>query len=69
MAIPPNEFSERLQTLEGVLDRLVFSAEESDFIVGRLVVRGRRDPVTVVGSLPRPLPGGNPRTSRPMGVR
>ena len=57
MAIPPNEFSERLQTLEGVLDRLVFSAEESDFIVGRLVVRGRRDPVTVVGSLPRPLPG------------
>ncbi len=36
MAVPPNEFSERLQTLEGVLDRLVFSAEESDFIVGRL---------------------------------
>lgn len=57
MAITPNEFSERLQTLEGVLDRLVFSADESDFIVGRLVVRGRRDPVTVVGSLPRPLPG------------
>jgi exodeoxyribonuclease V alpha subunit len=50
-------FPSASQTLEGVLDRLVFSAEESDFIVGRLVVRGRREPVTVVGSLPRPLPG------------
>lgn len=48
---------ERLETLEGVLDRLVYSAEDSDFIVARLVVRGVREPVTVVGSLPQPHPG------------
>ena len=57
MATPPNETSERLQTLEGILDRLVFAAEESDFIVGKLVMRGRREPVTVVGVLPSPHPG------------
>jgi exodeoxyribonuclease V alpha subunit len=48
---------DRPQILEGVLDRLVFAADTSDFIVAKLTVRGRRDPVTVVGSLPRPHPG------------
>ncbi|MBI5569690.1 MAG: ATP-dependent RecD-like DNA helicase [Desulfomonile tiedjei] len=46
-----------METIEGVLDRLVFSSEASDFIVARLVVPGRREPVTVVGTLPRPRPG------------
>lgn len=48
---------ERLQTLEGVLDRLVYAGEKDYFIVARLVVRGRREAVTVVGSLPQPRPG------------
>ncbi|MBM3303015.1 MAG: ATP-dependent RecD-like DNA helicase, partial [Deltaproteobacteria bacterium] len=49
--------SERLQTLEGTLDRLVYASDNSDFMVARLIVRGRREPVTVVGSLPEPHPG------------
>jgi hypothetical protein len=58
MAAPKNSNTrERLQTLEGVLDRLVYAGEKDDFIVGRLVVRGRREAVTVVGSLPQPRPG------------
>ncbi len=54
---PDKVQSEPLQVLEGVLDRLVFSGDSSDFIVARLLVRGRREPVTIVGSLPRPHPG------------
>jgi len=56
-ASPNNHAAERLEIIEGVLDRLVFSSEASDFIVARLVVPGRREPVTVVGTLPRPRPG------------
>lgn len=48
---------DRALILEGVLDRLVYAADTSDFIVAKLAVRGRREPVTVVGSLPRPHPG------------
>lgn len=48
---------ERLQTLQGVLDRLVFASDSSDFIVAKVTVRGRRDPVTIVGELPEPHPG------------
>ncbi len=55
--LPDRTGTERLETLEGVLERLVFSNEASDFIVGRLRVHGRREPVTVVGSLPKPHPG------------
>lgn len=49
--------SDKLLTIEGVLDRLVFSSDSSDFIVGKLIVRGRRDPVAIVGSLAAPHPG------------
>ena len=38
-------------------ERLVYTSDTSDFIVGRLDVRGRREPVQVVGSLPDPHPG------------
>ncbi len=47
----------RLLTLEGVLERLVYTSNTSDFIVGRLNVRGRREPVQIVGLLPDPHPG------------
>jgi exodeoxyribonuclease V alpha subunit len=53
----PDIRAERLETLEGVLDRLVFTNETSDFIVARLMAPGRRQPITVVGSLPQPHPG------------
>ncbi|MFH0824769.1 MAG: ATP-dependent RecD-like DNA helicase [Pseudomonadota bacterium] len=46
-----------LEVLEGVLDRIVVSKEETDFMVGRLQVRGRREPVQIVGLLPMPHPG------------
>ncbi len=49
--------SERLQIIEGTLERVVYTADSSDFMVGRLSVRGRRDPISVVGNLPRPKPG------------
>lgn len=57
MAVYSDNISERLQTLEGVLDRLVFASETSEFVVARLTVRGRREPVTILGSLPKPCPG------------
>ncbi|HTY25498.1 MAG TPA: ATP-dependent RecD-like DNA helicase [Desulfomonilaceae bacterium] len=56
-AAPDKRGSDRLETLEGVLDRLVFTNDTSDFVVARLVVRGRRQPVTIVGSLAQPHPG------------
>lgn len=58
MASPTgNEQSQRLETIEGVLDRIVYASDAGDFVVARLAVRGRRDPVTVVGNLPSPRPG------------
>jgi exodeoxyribonuclease V alpha subunit len=48
---------ERLEVLEGVLDRLVFASDSSDFVVAKLVIPGRRESVAVVGNLPRPHPG------------
>ncbi len=57
MNATPDIRAERLETLEGVLDRLVFTNETSDFIVARLMAPGRRQPITVVGSLPQPHPG------------
>ncbi len=48
---------EPLHEMVGVLDRISFSSDESDFIVGRLVVRGRKDPITIVGNLAGAHPG------------
>jgi exodeoxyribonuclease V alpha subunit len=47
----------RLLVLEGALDRLVYASDTSDFVVAKVSVRGRSEPVTVVGNLPRPRPG------------
>jgi exodeoxyribonuclease V alpha subunit len=48
---PDNKSAQRLQVIEGVLERLVFSSPTSDFVVARLKVGGRSEPVTVVGNL------------------
>ena len=43
--------------MEGQIEGITFSNEETGFTVARMRVKGRRDPVTVVGSLPAPRPG------------
>lgn len=44
-------------TFEGVLERIVYTNDEDGWSVVRLAVRGRRDLVTAVGSLPGVQPG------------
>src|SRR3954464_1182113 len=48
-------------TVEGVLERIVFSNEENARTVARLTVPGQRDPVTAVGNLLGVQPGENLR--------
>jgi exodeoxyribonuclease V alpha subunit len=48
-------------TLEGVLDRVVYSNEENAWSVVRLAVPGRHEPVTAVGNLLGVQPGENLR--------
>ena len=48
-------------TLEGVLERVVFSNEENAWSVVRITVVGQRDPVTAVGNLLGVQPGENLR--------
>ena len=43
--------SQPLETLEGAVERVTFADPESHYAVVRLKVRGRRQPVTAVGSL------------------
>jgi exodeoxyribonuclease V alpha subunit len=43
--------------LEGQIEGITFSSEETGFMVGRVRVTGYRDPVTVVGNVPAPRPG------------
>jgi exodeoxyribonuclease V alpha subunit len=47
----PADSAQPLAALEGVVERLTFSDPESHYAVVRLKVKGRRDPVTVVGPL------------------
>ena len=49
--------ADRYSTLEGVLERIVFFNEETDFTVARLQVARRHDLVAIVGVLPSPMPG------------
>lgn len=49
---PPDE-----SVLEGILERIVYAAEEGGFTVARLEVAGRGEPVTIVGSLLGVQPG------------
>ena len=46
-----------LEQLRGEVERLVYSSEESGFTICRLVVPGRTDLVTVVGTMPGIQPG------------
>lgn len=46
-----------LEELRGQLDRVTFTSEETGYTVARILVEGRRDPVTVVGRIPSPTPG------------
>ena len=43
--------------LEGRLERITYSNEETGYIVAKLKVKGYRDPVTVVGNIISPIPG------------
>ncbi len=56
-AVGPNEGPQAAETLQGEVERLVFSGDESGYTVCRLRVRGQEDLVTVVGSLPGIQPG------------
>lgn len=47
----PEDSSHPLTTLDGVVERLTFADPESHYAVVRLKVKGRREPVTVVGPL------------------
>jgi exodeoxyribonuclease V alpha subunit len=49
--------SEMQETLEGVIERVTFHNLDSGFAVLRVQARGRRDLVTVVGSLPSVVAG------------
>jgi exodeoxyribonuclease V alpha subunit len=47
----PVDSAQPLAALEGVVERLTFADPESHYAVVRLKVKGRRDPVTIVGPL------------------
>ena len=44
-------------TLSGQIDRITFTNEENGFTIARVLVSGRHEPVTVVGTLMAPMPG------------
>jgi len=46
-----------LTELEGQIEKITFSNEKSGYTIARVKVRGRRDLVTVVGTLISPMPG------------
>ena len=52
-----NPMTSDLEQLRGEVERLVYSSEESGFTICRLVVPGRRDLVTVAGTMPGIQPG------------
>ncbi|MBR5997697.1 MAG: ATP-dependent RecD-like DNA helicase, partial [Deltaproteobacteria bacterium] len=48
---------EELERLSGAVERVTFHSEESGFCVLRVKVGGKRDLVTVTGTLPEVTPG------------
>ena len=50
--MPSNEASTTTADLSGLIERVTFHSEETGFSVLRIKVKGQRDLVTVVGSLP-----------------
>jgi exodeoxyribonuclease V alpha subunit len=51
------DISMATDTLEGILERIVFFNEENNFTVARLQSGHSRDLITIVGNLPDPNPG------------
>lgn len=49
--------SHPLTRLRGQIERVTYADEESGFVVARVRVPGRRDPVTVIGTMASPAPG------------
>ena len=43
--------------LKGRIERITYTNEENGYTVAKILVKGRRDLVTVVGAIPSPLPG------------
>ena len=52
-----NPMTNDLEQLRGDVERLVYSSEESGFTICRLVVPGKADLVTVIGTMPGIQPG------------
>ena len=46
-----------MDELTGRIERVTYTNEENGYTVAKIAVRGRRDPVTVVGAIPSPQPG------------
>ncbi|GAF88738.1 unnamed protein product, partial [marine sediment metagenome] len=46
-----------LTDLSGQIERITFTNEENGFTIAKVKVQGKRDLVTVVGSLMSPMPG------------
>lgn len=46
-----------LTSLQGQIERITYTSDETGYTVARVKVRGRRDLVTVVGTLMNPTPG------------
>jgi len=51
------QHNDMLTELQGQIERITYTSEESGFTVARVKVPGRHDLVTVVGSLMAPMPG------------
>jgi len=46
-----------MDELKGRIERITYTNEENGYTVAKVAVKGRRDPVTVVGAIPSPQPG------------
>jgi exodeoxyribonuclease V alpha subunit len=53
----------KLDSLEGILERITFFNEENNFLVARLNAGNNRDRVTIIGNMPCPNPGETLRLS------
>lgn len=61
MANASASLTESAETLEGIIERVSYHAEESGYTVLRLAVSGERDLVTAVGSVAQPMEGESVR--------
>jgi hypothetical protein len=55
-----------LTDLQGQIERITFTNEDSGYTIAKVKVYGRRDLVTVVGNLLAPDPRRNPEDARGM---